>query len=777
MPNYYSGVSANQLDVNSYFKDDTQGLPQNYYSLLASNGYQDFLMKGEYEWAIAKPCKPGTVTEIDTALRNFFNFLRGIQEYGDTFINGTLGEAQNLTYEISKTVSIVSGVLRTFTQRLRNFIMGLLKELIQGAIQCLLTPLLDQIKDTVFGAILDQLMCKFDEIMDNLKNIVSDFLFALVNLAINNPTLCAVEAFTNSLLNNLANTIDQEIQPVLDQVSDMLGGAAQVVGSVFSVVNQVLAFEGLLCSEPKCPEDVEKFKTGPFGGPQRSQAENFNNMISGPSTGLSNFNQSATAWLNETFPENSNNSGSPCYTGPYECGSPQVVFFGGGGSGASANAVVNGIGQVIGVNLLSGGTGYTTPPFVSIVDPAGCGAGAQAYSVISPPTGVGSTGGSPVSYVNLGSPGTGYSQNNNGGVAQINFFYGTPNPVQVGNSITLTWEVNNYTTLALSTGGNTIEGYGNISTGSTTASFVINTSDVQFAAGSNVTTKTYTLTATTTNENSASQTVSQNYTFSVSSVPVTADTTTPTTPNAATPIINSFTGSPGIGTTLAPGSILTLSWETTNATSVSLSPAPSSTTTLPVDGSISYTVPTNSSTTGIITSYTLTATNSNAPSGQQTTSQIISYTIAPTGGTTAGTGAGTGTGTGVGIGTTTGIPVGTGQTGGGGTFAVSYLSSIPILEGGINYNTNDTVSIVGGNNGAVLQLQTTALGQVVAVNILSPGYGFTTIPEIEINSLNGVGAKFLPQLQFIPLDQFLAEQDLESVDPGKLVQIIDCVYK
>lgn len=740
------------------------------YCSLVSKDFALLADRCNREYSVAKPCQPGTITEIDTTLRNFFNTLRGMQEYGNAYINPTIGEAQKLTYEISKTVSIISGVLRTFTQRLRNFVLQAIKELIQGAIQCLLTPLLDQIKDTVLGAILDQLMCKFDEIMNNLKNLVSDFLFALIQNDLINPALCATEALANALLNNLANTIDNAIAPILDQISDLLGGAVEVVASVFSVMNQVLAYEGLLCSEPKCPKDVSKYKAGPFGGPQKKDAEDFGKMVGSPSAGLSNFNQGAEQWLNETFPANSNIPGATnCYTGSYECGSPQVVLFGGGGSGASANAVVNGLGQIIGFNLLNPGQGYNNAPFVSIVDPGGCGGNAQAYAVMTPD-------GDQVQSVNLTSPGSGYASTTTGGVPVITSFIGTPNPVQVGNSITLSWNVSNFDSISLSTDGNSISGYTAITSGISSASFIVNSNDVQFAAGATQTTKTYTLTATKQNQNSASQSITQDYTFTVSTVGV-GSTAVTTATVGATPTINSFTGSPGIGTVLSPGQILTLSWETTDADQVTLTPSPSSTTTLPVDGSVSVTMPTDI-TSGILTSYTLTATNTTAPTNQQSVTQVISYTVSPTAtGSASGT---TGAGTpGVGATTTaTGTTTGVGATGGSNpNNAVSTLGSVQVLQGGIGYDPNDTVSIIGGNNGATFNLTTTPLGQIVAINILTPGYGFTNVPQIQINSKNGVGAKSLAQLNFIPLDQFLVQQQIESVDPTKLVQVIDCVYK
>ena len=716
-----------------------------------------FADRCNYEYAIAQPCRPGTLTDIDTTLRNFFNTLRGIQEYGDLYVNGVLGESQKLTYEISRTISIVSGVLRTFTQRLRTFILGLVQELIQGAIQCLLTPLLEQIKDTVFGLVLDQLMCKFDEIMNNLKNLVSDFLFALINIGINNPAFCAIEAFTNALLNKLANDIDEAIAPILDQIGDLLGGAAQVVGSVFSVIDQVLAYEGLLCAKPKCPKDVTKFKTGPLGGPSPGQKEGFAKMIGSPSKGLGNFNDEAEEWLNETFPANSNIPGaSDCYTGPYECGTPQVVLFGGGGSGGAASAVVNAVGQIIGFNLLNPGQGYNNAPFVSVVDPGGCGGNVQAYAVMTPD-------GDQIQSVNL------TPNDNNGGFTgstgsspYINYFIGAPNPVQLGNTVTLSWDVSNYTSLSLSTDDSVISGFGNIGSGTTQASFVIGEDDVQFPAGSNVTTKSYTLSATNTNGATEAQPQTSTFTFSVNKTTSGSVGVGTSSVQSSPPSINSFTGSPSVGNSLLPGSILTLSWDTSNANQVTLSPN-TSTATLPVDGSLSVTIP-NNITSIATTSYTLTATNTKASSDQQSASQTITYTVNP-----ASVGVGTTTATTVGVGTTS-ATTGIGTTGGN---SISEIGDVNVLEGGIDYDDNDEVSISGGNNGAVLTLTTTSLGQVVAVNVVNPGSGFTSVPVIEINSKNGVGAKLSAQLKF----NILTEDEIQSIDPTKLVKVIDCVYK
>jgi hypothetical protein len=70
-----------------------------------------------------------------------------------------------------------------------------------------------------------------------------------------------------------------------------------------------------------------------------------------------------------------------CNTGAWRCGPPQVEFFGGGGSGAVGDAIVNNIGEVLGVNLRYGGQGYTSPPFVTFNDNCGQGNFASAYTI------------------------------------------------------------------------------------------------------------------------------------------------------------------------------------------------------------------------------------------------------------------------------------------------------------------------------------------------------------------------------------------------------------
>ena len=72
----------------------------------------------------------------------------------------------------------------------------------------------------------------------------------------------------------------------------------------------------------------------------------------------------------------------PCVTGDQPCGPPKLKFFGGGGVGASANPVVDSSGNLIAVDLVSGGFGYKTPPQVQVIDPCNNGSGAVLQSIL-----------------------------------------------------------------------------------------------------------------------------------------------------------------------------------------------------------------------------------------------------------------------------------------------------------------------------------------------------------------------------------------------------------
>jgi len=331
------------------------------------------------------PCGKSELGKISGALRNLFKQLKLIRKYGQMYVNEVLSELSNIRSLIKDASSIIAAALRTIVQRLRNFIIDKIRGVVQAIVDKIFTTLANTIKGTIVQKIINQILCTFTKILDGLVDFVSNFLSELVGKVINIP-LCAAQQFANALINNLAANIDRAMAPILDGIGDLIGGIGRVAGSIFSAIDKILAFESFLCLEPDCPDVTEinlnPSKTTPF----ETAKDNFESFIEVPSS--SDVEDSIGQWIDgfSIFGEkisDSPDSGLACNTDPFKCGPPTIEIFGGGGIGAAGSAIVDHLGHLIGINLDNGGSGYTTPPFVAIIDACDHGQGASAYSEIN----------------------------------------------------------------------------------------------------------------------------------------------------------------------------------------------------------------------------------------------------------------------------------------------------------------------------------------------------------------------------------------------------------
>ena len=75
-------------------------------------------------------------------------------------------------------------------------------------------------------------------------------------------------------------------------------------------------------------------------------------------------------------------SAPDCSTNVLKCGPPRVDFIGSSGQGASGSAIVNAVGQIIGVSINGPGFGFEEPPLLSFFDSCDKGYGAGGYPVM-----------------------------------------------------------------------------------------------------------------------------------------------------------------------------------------------------------------------------------------------------------------------------------------------------------------------------------------------------------------------------------------------------------
>jgi len=107
-----------------------------------------------------------------------------------------------------------------------------------------------------------------------------------------------------------------------------------------------------------------------------------------------------------------------------------------------------------------------------------------------------------------------------------------------------------------------------------------------------------------------------------------------------------------------------------------------------------------------------------------------------------------------------------------GTYPVVLtIKDVVITNPGVAYTNTDTINITP-DNGAVLNPVFGNNGQLINVDIIKPGIGFTDFPRITINSNTGFNAQITPVFGVLRVSE--VEEDV--IPPGtSIINVIDCV--
>ena len=121
--------------------------------------------------------------------------------------------------------------------------------------------------------------------------------------------------------------------------------------------------------------------------------------------------------------------------------------------------------------------------------------------------------------------------------------------------------------------------------------------------------------------------------------------------------------------------------------------------------------------------------------------------------------------------------------------SVSYVSSIAdvvLTNTGFGYQDGDTVAVEGGTVSDTLDDEVSqGIGQaeveliiedglVAGANVINGGFGFTSIPDLVINSDTGSGARLTPVLKFTKIED---ATELAQISQDAVVTVISCIEK
>jgi len=336
--------------------------------------------------------------------------LKGNLVGKDSFLQTSQNFLTNVQAKISEVSSKIANWVSWLIQEIRRFVMRKINATVRNLSGN--APLSSRylINDATKGT-LSVISCLFVKLLQNLERIISQILNAIVDKVVNTASC---------LLNNLlANLIAQIIAQLTSAINGALGTLSSLLGSIISFTGEILDFavsilDFLSCKvENVCPVP-EQWNILEGGQPPKFTLDftkifNSAQGFVGSFIGAVNLPENLNDFNFEINP-NFDAFGGGCFTGPEPCGPPNVVFWGGSGSGATGNAILNSFGNIIGVDIITPGV-YTSAPSIIFEDNCGNGVGAYGIPVLgdigigtttTPPTGIGTTTTPPIVTTGIG---------------------------------------------------------------------------------------------------------------------------------------------------------------------------------------------------------------------------------------------------------------------------------------------------------------------------------------------------------------------------------------
>ena len=347
---------------------------------------------GEEEVTLSTPysCNqsksPGQIQkDIQNMIQNIENARKGLKNFEKSILYPIQFEGQQVSIQEYVEIQI---------SRTSELVTRWIKDRISGAQEWITRKINNGLKDLYFLLFPDQqsnakaavetamdlLACLFRNIIKNLFKIVRDALLTIVDRFINVP-LCAAENILAAIIGKLAGLINAAVAAILAPL-EVIFGVVDIVGDVLGFIEQILSF--LSCEEqPECPQletwslwDGGSVPTSAFDpSPLIEKVRGFASTITG-AIDPDNFDFNLD--FSDIFTDT-------CGTDAIFCGPPNVIFWGGSGSGAVGNVIVSAVGDILSVDIVNSGYGYgTRAPFLNFEDSCGNGVGAYGTPVLGP---------------------------------------------------------------------------------------------------------------------------------------------------------------------------------------------------------------------------------------------------------------------------------------------------------------------------------------------------------------------------------------------------------
>jgi len=372
------------IDGNGYIRDQNNEKKKSKLKILDNEKVKIKRPSGACEDAKEKQ------SGISKALQKFFDKVNSLEKFSDGYIDPALGKIVNMDIQIDKASQEISGAMAGIVRGVRYKAFEEINEKVDEFVDFLKPDFLQ--KQIEAKKLKDGFYCAMENVLNGLTNFVKKFLKGLVGNIVNIP-LCAAEQFMGGLMAGLTDMIQKAIGPSLSSLAAFTGKTMPSFQKLMTdSLTKINAAQKLFeCTGGECKENNDFILNG---GPDPKNVMKVSGILDKFTTlsgsGLPNLLDDIVGL---SFPNagligdavGSASGGNPlaglvggCNVSSKTCSAPRVEIFGGGGTGAVADAVINEIGEVIGVRMQDIGIGYKEKPFVSIIDDCDNGRGATA---------------------------------------------------------------------------------------------------------------------------------------------------------------------------------------------------------------------------------------------------------------------------------------------------------------------------------------------------------------------------------------------------------------
>ena len=320
-------------------------------------------------------CEDNEISKISNAIKDFTRKLETFQQLNETssYVDPIYGGIIDIKSELRLTSLKIHNSTTKLVRRARSW-------LIQDTLDKLNLTLEEKTPKTLQApvgqatkSLTDVIFCNIEKIQEQLKDYLSKSLENMIGQVLDVP-VCGVENFLSDMFGQINNIIDTTMGDLFGQLNNIQGGGIALPSETFSkaikfanIITNVLDCDRLNCPEP------QSFNAK--NGVSKSVEDTFDNIID--KVGLDRLTSFADD-LDKAIPAAPD--APNCQTNVLKCGPPRVDFIGSSGEGASGSAIINAVGQIIGVAINGPGFGFKEPPLLSFFDSCDKGSGAGGYA-------------------------------------------------------------------------------------------------------------------------------------------------------------------------------------------------------------------------------------------------------------------------------------------------------------------------------------------------------------------------------------------------------------